>query len=75
MSHCSIPEANVPDVLELEEAQNKVDSTIFCTRHDTSKWHENLCALILTDVICDRLIHNAYTIQIEGESTRKRILE
>ena len=26
----------------------------------------------LADAICDRIIYNAYTIQIEGESMRKR---
>lgn len=30
------------------------------------------CTAPLADAICDRIIYNAYTIQIEGESMRKR---
>ena len=47
-------------------------STIFCSQYDTSEWHENLYDPTLADAICDRIIYNAYTIQIEGESMRKR---
>ena len=36
------------------------------------EWHENLYDPTLADAICDRIIYNAYTIQIEGESMRKR---
>ena len=57
---------------ELVEARNKVASTIFCSQYDTSEWHENLYDPTLADAICDRIIYNAYTIQIEGESMRKR---
>lgn len=65
-------EADVWDVLELVAARNKVASTIFCFQYDTSEWHENLYDPTLADAICDRIIYNVYTIQIEGESMRKR---
>ena len=64
-----LKEAEARDVLELVEARNKVASTIF---YDTSEWHENLYNPTLADAICDRIIYNAYTIQIEGESMRRR---
>lgn len=67
-----LKEAEARDVLELAEARNKVASTIFCSQYDTSEWHENLYDPTLADAICDRIIYNAYTIQIEGESMRKR---
>ena len=67
-----LKEAEARDVLELVEARNKVASTIFCSQYDTSEWHENLYDPTLADAICDRIIYNAYTIQIEGESMRKR---
>ena len=67
-----LKEAKARDVLELVEARNKVASTIFCSQYDTSEWHENLYDPSLADAICDRIIYNAYTIQIEGESMRKR---
>lgn len=67
-----LKEAEARDVLELVEARNKVASTIFCSQYDTIEWHENLYDPTLADAICDRIIYNAYTIQIEGESMRKR---
>ena len=36
-----------------------------------AEWHENLYDSNLADAICDRIIYDAYTIQIEGESKRK----
>ena len=68
-----LKEAEARDVLELVEARNKVSSTIFCSQYDTSEWHENLYDPTLADAICDRIIYNAYTVQIEGESMRKRM--
>ena len=61
-----LKEAEARDVLELVEARNKVASTIFCSQYDTSEWHENLYDPTLADAICDRIIYNAYTVQIEG---------
>ena len=68
-----LKEAEARDVLELVEARNKVASTIFCSKYGTSEWHENLYDPTLADAICDRIIYNAYTVQIEGESMRKRM--
>ena len=68
----SLKETETRDVLELVEARNKVASTVFCFQYDTGEWHENLCDPTLSDAVCDRIIYNAYTIQIEGESMRKR---
>ncbi len=51
----------------------EAEATIFCSQYDTSEWHENLYDPTLADAICDRIIYNAYTVQIEGESMRKRM--
>ena len=69
---CPLKEAEARDVMELVEARNKVVSTIFCSQYDTSEWYENLYDPTIAGAICDRIIYNAYTIQIEGESMRKR---
>lgn len=53
--------------------QNLIAETVVpAADYDTSEWHENLYDPTLADAICDRIIYNAYTIQIEGESMRKR---
>ena len=67
-----LKEGEARDVLELVEARSKTASTIFCSQYDTAEWHENLYDSNLADAICDRIIYDAYTIQIEGESMRKR---
>ena len=59
-------------MLELVEARNKVASIIFCAQYDTSEWRENLYNPTLADAICNRIIYNTYTIQIEGKTMRKR---
>lgn len=46
-------------------------STIFGSQYDTNEWHENLYDPTLADAICDQIIYNAYTIQIEIESMHK----
>jgi DNA replication protein DnaC len=35
-------------------------------------WHEALGDPTLADAILDRLVHNAYTIALHGDSLRKR---
>jgi len=36
------------------------------------KWHERMAEPTIADAILDRLIHNAYRIELKGESMRKR---
>ena len=47
-------------------------STIFCFQYDTNEWHKNLYDPTPPDAICDCIIYNTYTAQIEGESIHKR---
>jgi len=35
------------------------------------KWHEAIGEPTLADAILDRLVHNAYRLDIQGESLRK----
>ena len=37
-----------------------------------SDWHPNLGDPTLADAICDRLLHNAYRIELRGDSMRTR---
>jgi len=36
------------------------------------KWHDIIGDPTLADAILDRLVHNAYKINLKGESMRKR---
>lgn len=61
------------ELLEIAEARYKKGSTIFCSQFDVGGWHEKIGDPTLADAICDRIVHDSYTIVIAGDdSMRKR---
>lgn len=61
------------DLLEIAEGRYKKGSTIFCSQFDIGGWHEKIGDTTLADAICDRIVHDSYTIVIAGnDSMRKR---
>ncbi|MBW2183824.1 MAG: IS21-like element helper ATPase IstB [Deltaproteobacteria bacterium] len=59
------------DFLEIVEDRHNVRSTIVSTQYPVSKWHKIIDDPTIADAICDRLVHNAYTLNLKGESMRK----
>lgn len=59
------------DLLEIMEARYGRASTIFCSQFGVEGWYEKIGDPTFADAICDRIINNAYTIKLEGESMRK----
>jgi DNA replication protein DnaC len=65
------PEAR--DLLEIAEGRCKKASTIFCSQFEVGGWHQKIGEPTLADAICDRIVHDSYTIVIGGaDSMRKR---
>ena len=68
-----LKETEARDLLEIAEARYKKASTIFCSQFDVPGWPEKLGDPIIADAICDRIVHDSYSVIIEcKESMRKR---
>lgn len=67
-----LKESEARDLLEIVEARHKRASTIFCSQFDVAGWYLKIGEPTLADAICDRIIHDSYTIVIKGDSMRKK---
>jgi len=56
------------DVLEDRHGNR---STIITSQLPTKAWHEYIGEPTIADSICDRVIHNAYKVELKGPSRRK----
>lgn len=59
------------DLLELLEDRYDKKTTIVTSQLPVKLWHESIGDNTLADAILDRLVHNAYRIELAGESMRK----
>lgn len=59
------------DLLELLDDRYDKKSCIVCTQLPVENWHAVIGDPTLADAILDRLVHNAYRLNMEGESMRK----
>jgi DNA replication protein DnaC len=60
------------DFLEIAEDRHGLRSTIVAAQLPIEHWHEAIGNPTLADAILDRLVHNAYQINLKGESMRKK---
>lgn len=60
------------DLLEVLEDRHNNQSTIVTSQLPIKHWHETIGNATLADAILDRLVHNAYSIELKGESMRKK---
>lgn len=68
-----LKETEARDLLEIVESRYNRNFTIFCSQFDIPGWPEKLSDPLLADAICDRIVHDAYTVVIGSkESMRKR---
>jgi DNA replication protein DnaC len=60
------------DLLEIFDDRFNLRTTVITSQLPVSRWHQYLGDATLADAILDRLVHNAYKIEMKGESMRKK---
>ncbi len=59
------------DLLEIVEDRTNLSSLIITSQLPVHEWHSYLHNPTIADAILDRVVHNAYTFELQGESQRK----
>jgi DNA replication protein DnaC len=59
------------DLLEILDDRQGLGSTLITSQFPVNQWHEIIADATVADAILDRLVHNAYRIELKGESLRK----
>jgi len=60
------------DLLEVVEDRYQTGATIIASQCPVKDWHPNIGDPTLADAICDRLLHNAYKVEMRGDSMRTK---
>jgi DNA replication protein DnaC len=60
------------DLMEVIDDRHQRASTILATQVPIERWHDMIGDPTYADAILDRLIHNAYRIDLNGDSMRRR---
>jgi len=68
----ALNETEARDLLGIAESRYKKASTIFCSQFDVGGWHQKIGEPTLADAICDRIVHDSYTIVIGGKDSMRR---
>ncbi len=59
------------DLMEIVEDRSGSGSTLITSQLPVDKWHDVIGEPTFADAILDRLVHNAYRLQLDGPSLRK----
>lgn len=59
------------DLFDILEDRNQTRSTLITSQMPVKDWHDILADPTLADAILDRLVHNAYKLELRGDSMRK----
>ena len=66
------PESLMRDLLEIVEDRYDKGSLVITSQVPVDRWHDMIGVPTLADAILDRIVHNAYRVELAGESLRKR---
>jgi DNA replication protein DnaC len=67
----SVPGKLYRESLEVLDDRQGQGATLITSQFPVSQWHEIIADATVADAILDRLVHNAYRIELKGESMRK----
>lgn len=59
------------DLMEIVEDRYATGSTLITSQLPVGKWHDVIGEPTFADAILDRLVHNAYRLELDGPSLRK----
>ena len=59
------------DLMEIVEDRHGRGSTLITSQLPVDHWHEVIGEPTLADAILDRIVHNAYRLDLDGPSMRK----
>ncbi len=68
-----VGDAERRDLLEVTEDRDGNRSTIMTSQLPVERWRDHLGDLTVADAICDRLLHRAHRIVLQGPSRRKEV--
>jgi DNA replication protein DnaC len=66
-----VPAPRAADLLEVIEDRSGLRSTIVTSQLPVKHWHEALGEPTVADAILDRLVHDAYRLELRGASMRR----
>jgi DNA replication protein DnaC len=66
-----LKESEARDLLEIVESRYKKASTIFCSQFEIGGWYHKIGEPTLADAISDRIVHDSYTIFIDGKNSMR----
>jgi len=67
----SVPGKLYREFLEMLDDRQGQGATVITSQFPVHQWHEVIADPTVADAILDRLVHNAYRIELKGESLRK----
>jgi DNA replication protein DnaC len=65
-------DADRRELLEILEDRHELRSTMVTSQLPVEAWHDSIAHPTLADAILDRLVHNAYRLELRGESMRRK---
>ena len=68
----TLRETEARDLLEIAESRYRNASTILCSQFRVEGWREKIGEPTIGDAICDRIVHESYTVFVDSKDSMRR---